>query len=107
MVLSAGKPANARLVSAAIRDTREIWASYLPPRDRAHVIEVGVREQDGLDRGDLKRLERTDEALGLIAGIDHHGTVSIGEPDDVGVLLHRPDGEHPDVDHRFCSCFRW
>jgi hypothetical protein len=38
-MLSDGKPANARLVSAAIRDTREIWASYLLPRDRAHVIE--------------------------------------------------------------------
>ena len=32
------KPANARLVAAAIRDTREVWASYFLPRDRARVI---------------------------------------------------------------------
>jgi hypothetical protein len=36
---SAGKPANARLVAAAIRDTREVWASFLLPKDRARVIE--------------------------------------------------------------------
>src|SRR4051812_39351909 len=33
-----GKPANARLVAAAIRDTREVWASYFLPQDRARVI---------------------------------------------------------------------
>jgi hypothetical protein len=36
---SGGKPANARLVAAAIRDTREVWASYFLPQDRARVIE--------------------------------------------------------------------
>lgn len=36
---SGGKPANARLVAAAIRDTREIWAGYFLPQDRARVIE--------------------------------------------------------------------
>ena len=35
----AGKPANARLVAAAIRDTREIWASFFLPQDRARMIE--------------------------------------------------------------------
>ena len=34
------KPANARLVAAAIRDTREIWANHFLPRDRARVISV-------------------------------------------------------------------
>jgi len=38
VILSDGKPANARLVAAAIRDTREVWASYFLPRDRARVI---------------------------------------------------------------------
>jgi hypothetical protein len=33
------KPANARLVAAAIRDTREVWASNFLPQDRARVIE--------------------------------------------------------------------
>jgi hypothetical protein len=34
------KPANARLVAAAIRDTREVWASHFLPLDRARVISV-------------------------------------------------------------------
>ena len=38
-MLSDGKPANARLVAAAIRDTREVWASYFLPQDRARMIE--------------------------------------------------------------------
>jgi hypothetical protein len=37
---SGGKPANARLVAAAIRDTRDVWASYFLPQDRARVIEL-------------------------------------------------------------------
>jgi hypothetical protein len=37
---SGGKPDNARLVAAAIRDTREVWASYFLPRDRARAIEL-------------------------------------------------------------------
>ena len=39
VIQSGGKPANARLVAAAIRDTREVWASYFLPQDRARVIE--------------------------------------------------------------------
>jgi hypothetical protein len=38
-IQGAGKPANARLVAAAIRDTREVWASFLLPQDRTRVIE--------------------------------------------------------------------
>ena len=38
-IQGAGKPANARLAAAAIRDTREVWASYFLPQDRARVIE--------------------------------------------------------------------
>jgi hypothetical protein len=38
-IQGASKPANARLVAAAIRDTREVWASFLLPQDRARVIE--------------------------------------------------------------------
>jgi hypothetical protein len=34
------KPANARLVAAAIRDTREVWASFFLPQDRARTIEL-------------------------------------------------------------------
>jgi hypothetical protein len=35
---SGGKTANARLVAAAIRDTREVWAGYLLPQDRARMV---------------------------------------------------------------------
>jgi hypothetical protein len=38
-IQGATKPENARLVAAAIRDTREVWASFLLPQDRARVIE--------------------------------------------------------------------
>jgi hypothetical protein len=37
-VQGARKPDNARLVAAAVRDTREIWASYFEPKDRARII---------------------------------------------------------------------
>ncbi|MGH6711532.1 MAG: hypothetical protein ACREEK_21500 [Bradyrhizobium sp.] len=40
VIESGGKPANARLVAAAIRDTREVWANYFLPQDRARVIAV-------------------------------------------------------------------
>ena len=38
-VMGSGKPANARLVAAATRDTREIWASYFLPQHRARILE--------------------------------------------------------------------
>ena len=39
-VQGSSKPANARLVATAIRDTREVWAGYFLPQDRAGLIEV-------------------------------------------------------------------
>jgi len=38
-VTSGGKPANARLVAAAIRDTREVWANYFLPQHRSRILE--------------------------------------------------------------------
>lgn len=38
VILGGGKSANARLVAAAIRDTREVLASYFLPQDRARTI---------------------------------------------------------------------
>jgi hypothetical protein len=38
-ILVDGKPANARLAAAALRDTREVWAGFFLPQDRARVIE--------------------------------------------------------------------
>jgi hypothetical protein len=40
VILSGGKPANARLVATAIRDTREVWASVFLPQHRARMIEL-------------------------------------------------------------------
>jgi len=34
------KPANVRLVTTAVRDTREVWASFPLPQDRSRVIEL-------------------------------------------------------------------
>jgi tetratricopeptide (TPR) repeat protein len=57
VILSGGKPANARLVAAAIRDTREIWASNFLPQDRARTIEqlagLLARVPDETARSDL------------------------------------------------------
>jgi hypothetical protein len=38
-VTSGGKPANARLVAAVIRDTSEVWASYFLPQQRSRILE--------------------------------------------------------------------
>jgi hypothetical protein len=38
--VSGAKPANVRLVAAAIGDTREVWASFFLPQDRARAIEL-------------------------------------------------------------------
>jgi hypothetical protein len=55
--VSASKPANVRLVAAAIRDTREVWAIFFLPQDRARVIEglAGYQKQvtDETARTDL------------------------------------------------------
>jgi hypothetical protein len=40
VIQSGGKAANARLVAAAIRDTREVWASNFLPQDRTRMIEL-------------------------------------------------------------------
>jgi hypothetical protein len=56
-ITSGGKPDNARLVAAAIRDTREIWANYFLPQHRAHLLEqlaeYTKRVPDKTARGDL------------------------------------------------------
>ena len=40
-------------------------------RDRADVVEVAVRDQDRLDLH-AELLDRAQQALGLLAGVDHH-----------------------------------
>lgn len=37
------RPANARLMTAAMRDTRDVWASYILPDDRTQIINLLTR----------------------------------------------------------------
>ena len=57
VILGGAKSANVHLVTAAIRDTREVWASFLLPQDRARVIEqltgVARRVTDETARTDI------------------------------------------------------
>ncbi|HET7886577.1 MAG TPA: hypothetical protein VFL62_10155 [Bradyrhizobium sp.] len=54
---SGGKPENARLVAAAIRDTKEVWAGYFLPKDRPRILQVlaeySKRVPDETARADL------------------------------------------------------
>jgi hypothetical protein len=38
--VGSSKPANVRLVAAAVRDTTEVWVNFFLPQDRARAIEV-------------------------------------------------------------------
>ena len=40
VILGGARPPNVHLVTAAVRDTREVWASFFLPQDRARVIEL-------------------------------------------------------------------
>jgi hypothetical protein len=59
-MLSGGKPANARLVAAAVRDTRDVWASFFLPQDRTRAIaqlaDFSRRVPDETARTDLATL---------------------------------------------------
>ena len=68
-------------------------------RDRADVVEVGVGEEDRLELGDLQR-----SSASISRGASSPGSkiTALSESltrDDVGVLLHWTDREHPHVDH--------
>jgi hypothetical protein len=40
------RPANARLITAALRDTRDVWAKFILPDDRPRMIALLVKIQD-------------------------------------------------------------
>jgi hypothetical protein len=73
-------------------------------RDRADVIEVRVSEQDALELH-AQLPDRVQQLVGLVARIDDQSLVRAVAPEDVRVLGHRADGEHPDV-HRQRACLR-
>jgi hypothetical protein len=68
-------------------------------RDRADVIEVAMGQQDRLNRVDLECAQRLQNPLGLVTRVHDHGGRRVRPTDHVAVLLHRPDREHPRVDH--------
>lgn len=57
-MLEGSKPANARLVAAAIRDTSEVWAGFFLPQDRARMLNVLA----GYDKQVADETARTDLA---------------------------------------------
>ena len=44
-----------------------------------------------------ERVDRAEQLVGLVAGVDDQRAVRAVAADDVGVLRHRPDGEHAHV----------
>jgi hypothetical protein len=66
--------------------------------DGADVVEVGVGEQDRVDP-DPELVDKLQDPLGLLAGIDDQPALRALAADDEAVLGHRADREHADV-HR-------
>ena len=64
--------------------------------DRADVVEVRVREQDRLD-AQAEVVEPLDQALGLLAGVDHDRRGLALARREEAVLGHRADGEAVDL----------
>ncbi|MCG2638792.1 MULTISPECIES: hypothetical protein [Bradyrhizobium] len=66
-IQGASKPANARLVAASLRDTREIWADFLLPEDRARVIaelaDLPKWAPDEIARADLAKFTAALQAV--------------------------------------------
>jgi len=69
VIESGAKPANARLVVAAVRDTREVWADYFPPQDRPRVIallaDLAKRMPDETARTDLAAFTAALQAVSI------------------------------------------
>ena len=71
---------------------------------RADVVEVGVGEQDRVET-DAELLDRAQQSVGLVAGIDQQRPVRAVAAHEPGVLLDRPDGEAADVHRQLPSAF--
>jgi len=67
VIESGAKPANVRLVAAAIRDTRDVWAGFFLPEDRARVLEylanLPERVKDETARNDVAAFTAALEAV--------------------------------------------
>jgi len=66
-IQGAGKPVNARLVAASLRDTREVWSDFLSPEDRARVIaelaDLPKWAPDEIARADLAKFTAALQAV--------------------------------------------
>jgi hypothetical protein len=60
------------------------------------VIEVAVREQNSLD-AHSKAVDRGEDPIGLVAGVDDQGAIGARSSKDVTVLGDRADRELTDV----------
>ena len=49
------KPANVRLVSAALRDTRDVWAGFLSPEARPRILDLVARATQRIADEEAKR----------------------------------------------------
>jgi hypothetical protein len=49
------KPGNARLIAAALPDTRDVWAGYIMPDDRARIAKL-IADTPAKDREAQKNL---------------------------------------------------
>ena len=65
------------------------------------VIEVAVGEQHGLDL-EAQLVDRTQDPVGLLAGVHHHRALGAIEARDEAVLGHGADREHPHVHREEC-----
>ena len=69
-------------------------------RDGADVVEVAVGDEDRLDLA-ARRLDRGEDPLGLLAGVDDQQPVGALAAEQEAVLGDRADGEHLDLErHR-------
>ena len=64
------------------------------------MVEVRVRDEDRLDLRDAQVIDRSEQLLGLVTGVDDHRSIVTLLAHQEAVLLDGADGEHPDVDHR-------
>ena len=65
-------------------------------RDGADVVEVRVREEDAVEL-DAQGIDRSEQLVGLVAGVDDQRAIRAVAAEDVRVLRDLADREHPHV----------
>ena len=78
-------PANTRLLTAAMRDTRDVWASFILPKDRPQILSLLTKVR-GIVKDDETQRNITDFAATLAAA-----TAVAGPLEDGGDVYKRGD----------------